>query len=114
MATVLGLLVPGGRLFQTSEGHAVLTRDLLDLCQQVVDRLVTLGGNADPLSVGQQMDDEAGPGPSLPCARWALDEEIASVERERQRLHSVEVSCLKPYADGAAPDPGRLLAKDGP
>src|SRR5712692_10083451 len=112
MATVLGLLVPGGRLFQTSEGHAVLARDLLDLRQQIVDRLVTLGGDADPLSVGEQMDDEAGPGPSLSCARRALDEEVASVERERQRLHAVEVGRLKPGADGEAPDLGMLPPKD--
>src|SRR6266849_5339387 len=75
-AGVFGLLVSGGRLLQTSEGYAVLTRDLLDLREQVVDCLVTLGGNADPVSVGKQMDDDAGPRPSLPCARRSLDEEV--------------------------------------
>src|SRR5262249_59026236 len=79
---VEGGLRVGGPLLHAGEAHAFLLGDLLHRLQQVVDRLVAGGGDADALAAREQLHYEMRAGVGLAVARRALDEEGAAVVRE--------------------------------
>src|SRR5262249_35426323 len=85
-----------------------------DLRQQVVDSLVALGRDTQPLPLRQQVDGEASSGPRLSRARRSLDEEVAGLEVERQCLHLLEVESLKSTASRAPPNARLFATENGP
>src|SRR3989442_14203949 len=80
-ARVLRLGAPGARLLETADPKTLLEGCSLDLVEQVVNRLVTRGRNADALATADEIDDEPRARPCLAGARRPLDEEVAVVER---------------------------------
>ena len=70
-----------GALLEADERDASVVRDLLDLGEQVVDRLVAGRRDADADPVAQQVDDHARAGVRLARAGRPLDEEHAVLER---------------------------------
>src|SRR5206468_3249984 len=91
LAIEFRLLVSLTRFLQPAELEALRARDLLDLLEQVVDRLVAVRGDADPLARSHQVDEQARSGPGLAGAGRPLDEEIALVEAEGDRLRVFEL-----------------------
>ena len=113
LALVLGLRIVGG-LLEAPEAHAGLPRDLLDLGEQVVDGLVALGRDRRRVAIGQQVRDDARAGPCLAGAGRPLDEEVAGVQPEGERLHRFQVGRLDPRARSEPADGGPLPGEDGP
>ena len=113
LAVVLGLGIAGG-LLEPLEAHAGLPRHFLDLGEQVVDGLVALGRDADTSPAGQQVHDDAGARPRLAGAGRPLDEEVARVQPERERLHRVQVGGLDRRARSEPADAGPFPREDGP
>ena len=111
LAVVLGLRIPSVDFLSPLKRTPVGPGDLLDLGEQVVDGLVALRRDADAPAVRQQVHDDAGARPRLAGAGRALDEEVAPVEPERQRLHLVQIGGLHRRARGEPADaraaPGR-------
>src|SRR5688572_6979540 len=66
-------------------------RDLLDLPEQVVDRLVTGRRDTNTLACRDQGDDETRTGPRLARSGRTLDEEVTGIERGDERLLLGEV-----------------------
>ena len=114
LAVVLGLGVPGRRLLEPLEAHARVPGDRLDLVEQVVDGLVALRGDPDPLAAGQQVHDDPGAGPGLAGPGRALEEQIARVEAERERLHLGEVDRLDPCTRRRGPGSGAAHGRESP
>ena len=87
---------------------------MLDLLEQLVDRLVAARGNADPAAAVQQVQDEMGSGVRLARARRALDEQVAAVESFGDpccRLE-IELAGLQRLALAAGGRTGKLSAQD--
>ena len=78
-----------------------------------MDRLVALGRDADAPPIGQQMDDDPRAGPRLAGAGRPLQEEVAPVQPEGERLHLREIRGLDRGAGGAAVDARELAREDG-
>src|SRR5439155_2900598 len=77
---VLRLGVAGAALLEAADRHAFLAGGLADLVEQVVDRLVARGRDADAPTAADEIDDDPRARPRLAGARRPLDEEIALVE----------------------------------
>ena len=75
-ASLLALLPPPERV-------ALLVRRLLEVLEELVDRLVAERRDPDPLASLHQRDRHPRPVPRLPRAGRALHEEVAPVEAER-------------------------------
>ena len=67
-------------LLPPAELEALLGRGLLEVVQELVDRLVAERGDADPLPGLHERDRHARAVPRLPRAGRPLDEEVAAVE----------------------------------
>ena len=66
----------------------------LDLGEQLVDRLVALRGDADPLAAREQVRDEPRARPRLPRAGRALDEEVRALDVARRARSSPRAARL--------------------
>jgi len=75
------LLVAARRLLPPLEREALLARLALDLLEQLVDRLVAQGGDADALARSHQRDRHLRSLPGLPRAGRPLQEEVAVLDR---------------------------------
>ena len=111
LAVVSRLLVVA-RLLEPRERLALPLGLVLDRRQQVVDHLVALGRDADAVSVGEEVDDDLGAAPCLAGARRALDEQVASLERPRERRDLGRIDGLDRRATLAAGEPRRLAPEN--
>ena len=64
---------------------------LLDLGEQVVDRRVAAGGDADAVALLDQVQDQMGAGVGLARAGRALDEQVAVAQALRDPLRVLQV-----------------------
>ena len=78
---VLRLGAAGGGFLQAADPDTFLARRPADLVEQVMDRLVARGRDADAPAAADEIHDDPRARPRLAGARRPLDEEIALVER---------------------------------
>src|SRR5207248_233796 len=76
-------------LLQPDEVDALVERYLLDLAQEVVDRLVALRRHRYALAAVDQVDDQARARPRLAGAGRPLDEQVAALDALDERFHLV-------------------------
>ena len=78
-------------LLQPAELEALLARRLLDLGDEVVDRLVARRRDADATAEAHQAHDQPRAGVGLPRSGRALDHEVATAEARDELLRRFEV-----------------------
>src|SRR5437867_8721872 len=112
MALVERLVVAIGRLLEAAERQTLLARRLLDLREQVVNRLVAGRGDADAPAASHEVGDEARTRPGLAGPRRPLDEEVARVEGRRELTLLADIDRLHDPARRPAQQTRRRSRED--
>ena len=102
---VLRLGVAGAAFLEAADRHTFFASGPADFVEQVVDRLVARGRDADAPAAADEIHDDPRARPRLAGARRTLDRQDAFIERQGEPSRGINRLFVRPDEVLAALDP---------